>query len=165
MPAKFNETVCDIVGALDRENVAVKEITRRLNDGEAGLDYAVDISERSVYDYRAAYRKRHGPPPTEEIGDQTFPSTVAAKKRILERVFRELQYLETVPAGKLTQDDATLLRRLFATVDDAERREQMAEKRRGRSPSKANGKPEKQETAIERLAREAREAQANGSPG
>jgi hypothetical protein len=161
MPKKFNDEILEVVGALDREDVAVKEIARRLNQDEAGFGYEVKISERSVYDYRAAYRKKNGPPPTNEIDqDRTAHSIEALKKRALERIAREIQAYEQIAPGKMTGDQASTMRRLFSTMDDMERREQIAEKRRGRSPASANGNgkgDDKPESAVERLAREARE--------
>lgn len=160
MPKKFNEAVYEVVGALDRAEprVPVKEITRRLNENEAGLGHAIDISERSVYDYRAAYHREHGPPPSGDVDqDATAHSIASLKKRTLERIAIEIQHYEQVKPGQLTGGQATTLRRLFSTLDDMERREQVAEKRRGRPALKAkgNGQPAKEETAIERLAREA----------
>lgn len=161
MPKKFNDEILEVVGALDREDIAVKEITRRLNQDEAGFGYAVQISERSVYDYRAAHRKKNGPPPTNEIDrDRTAHSITALKQRAIERVAKELIHLEKTPIGKLGGKPATDLHQLFIKLDDMERREQIAQKRRGRSPANgnSNGKgDEKPESAVERLAREAKE--------
>jgi hypothetical protein len=162
---QFNGKVFEIVGALDREKVAVKEITRRLNEDECGLGYEVSISERSVYDYRVKYRKDHGPPPTGDVEDKTAQSIEALKRRTLERIAIEIQHYETIRPGEMTGDQVGVLRRLFSTMDDMERREQVAEKRRGRSASRPKGNGNGQdppESAIEAIAR--REA-AQSHPG
>lgn len=165
MPPKFNNAVYEFVGALDREGVAVKEITRRLNNNEAGFGHKVPISQRSVYDYRAAFRRDNGPPPTGDIQpDQTANSIAALKTRALERIATEIRYVEELPPGKMRGEDVTKLKRAFAALDDMQRREENAEKRKGKRGAAQNGQQPKSLSAIEQLAQRAREQQSAPAP-
>jgi hypothetical protein len=160
MPKKFNQAIEDVIAALDREKVPPKEITRRLNEDEAGLGFKVDIAQRSVYDIRERARKEAA---REDVDlDATAHSIASVKKLALDRIAREIRYYEDVPPGKLTGGHATALRRLFSTLDDMERRERVAQKRR---PAGNNGSgtastdPEEAESTVERMARIQRESE------
>lgn len=153
MPKKFNQEIVDVVAALDRADVGVEEITRRLNEGEAGLDHKVDIAQRTVYDYRVRAREEATREKLAE--DPTAHSITALKILIRERFAQEIAHLEALPIGKLGGKPATDLHQLFVKLDDMERREFLAQKRGGRSapksPNDDNG--DQPEGAVERLAR------------
>lgn len=157
MPKKFNQEICDVVGALDAEEVPVKEIQRRLNHGEAGLDHKHKIGERTVYEYRD--RARDQVARSEALQDPAAHSIAALKLRIRERFAQEIAHLEKLPIGKLNSKARVDLHHCFIKLDDMERREQKAQKRQGGSKlgEGQGGSPKAEESTVERMAREQRE--------
>jgi hypothetical protein len=158
MPKKFNQQICDVVGALDSAGVPVKEIERRLNEGEAGLDHKVKISTRTIYEYRQ--RAREQITRKKALEDPAAHSIAALKLRIRERYSQEIDFYERIPPGKLTSEQRTALHHVFIKLDDIQRREAIADRRPGRTgkDGPASTTPDKPESAVERLAREQREA-------
>lgn len=163
MPRKFNQDIYEVVAALLAADVSVEEITRRLNEGEAGLDHRVPIAKRTVYDYRT--RIREDQENEEAAQDPGAHSIIALKQRAIDRIAKEIIYLEKRPAGKITKDQASTLRRLFSALDDMERRELIAQKRRPRSTPKPKDDEERPETKLEELARAAEEGQREPESG
>lgn len=164
MPKKHNTPeIRDAVGALDFANVAVSDIVERLAEGQAGLPYPVKISARQVYYYRSAYRAEHGLPSRETATDPTGDSFAAIRARLLALISREVTVLERRRPGKMTATDLTMCKRLHATMHEWERKEHTATGRLRQSqvgPKDRPQKPTEPESAIQRLAREEREAKA-----
>lgn len=165
MPRRYDtKEIRNVVGALDCDGVAVREITRRLKAGECGLACgSIGISERQVYNYRADYRAEHGPPTKHVDQDKTLESISAIKQRAVDLVAREIAALEAKRPGSMTAKQTSAVRAMYKTLDDMERWEQAARKR-GRDRSKplkptGDGKSEQAESALERLAREEQEAE------
>lgn len=155
MPRKHDYAkVRNAVGALDFAGVAVKEITRRLNDDEAGVGYPVNISQRQTYYYRTAYRAEHGDP-RQVRTDQTADSMQALRDRSVALIQREIAELERQPAGSLTTAQSRTLREHFRTLAEMERREN-ANLGKARSHRETSGEdePDRPETTAQRLARE-----------
>lgn len=170
MAKLYNEAVRDTIGALRYEGVGPKEIERRLHNDEAGMGFPVQIKERRIYEYIKDYEELHGPPPDPEDEDQTPDSIAKLKHRLAALIRREIAHFEGKKPGTLTHANSVVLRQHYATLDDMERRAEKALKRAVRSkPSRANpttkGTPERQETPVERLAREARESQLASRSG
>ena len=166
MPKLYNQAVRDVCGALRHEGVRPKEIVRRLNNDEAGLGFPVEIKERRVYEYIEDYNAEHGPPPGPEDEDQTLDSMRRLRRRAIALIQREITTLEKRRPGKLSVKESQALKAHFATLDDMERREEAAEKRRGKTPARpapngnGNGQSKGAESALERVAREQREQEA-----
>lgn len=160
MPRRYDtKEIRNVVGALDCDGVAVREITRRLRAGECGLKCgSIGISERQVYNYRANYRAEHGPPTRHVEQDRTLESISSIKQRAVDLAAREIAALESKRPGTMKATQASALRAIYKALDDMERWEEAATKRsRGRSkPSASNGSRQAKgaESALERLARE-----------
>lgn len=143
----------------------VPEIRRRLHADQAGLGYSVPISERRLYEMIREHRERHGPPP-ESLPDRIDADSIAAlKRRAIAVASREIDAMERRAKGRMGLQQAKILQQLYRMLDDAAKRERIAERNR-RSPARAreSGAPDtsagSQETAVERLEREEREAAA-----
>lgn len=163
MPQRFPKETRELAGALCMEGLGVPEITRRFNAGEAGLAHAIEISERRVRELVRDYEAEHGPPPDPEDADLTADSLGRVMRRALAVLAREVRHLETLKPGKVTVTQSKALRQHYATLDDMQRRTELAEQRRskkGRRGKGQSGKADGPESAIERLAKAQREAVA-----
>lgn len=164
MPKRFAPEVRQLAGELAYTGLDAAEIARRLQRGQAGLAYKVDISYRRVREYVAEYEAEHGPPPDPEDIDQSSDSIARLKRRITSVVASEIVRYESKRRPKLKASDVPALRQLFAALDDFERRTEQAEQRqtKRRSRSKGQSQPSKPESVLERMAREQREASSEG---
>jgi hypothetical protein len=159
MPKRYDtKIVRDTIGALDHAGVRVPEIMRRLNDGEAGLPYKVPIGRRQIYTYRAEYRAEHGVP-HEDVQSATIESVSALEQRMIDLIAREIHALEKKKPGSLTAKQASSLNAQHRALISMERR---AKQYQGKSNGRAaqNGDEDGDETVLQRLAREQREAVA-----
>lgn len=159
----------DTIGALDFDGVKVSEIHKRLNEKTAGLPYKVPISKRQVYNYRAAYRAEHGIPTEQISGNELRDSISSVKKRIIELMAREAAFYQNKPPGRLTKQQVGIARAIFDALGHMERKEMVAANRLRLSDIAATQRPGKEdqgpESAIEKLAREEREAKAEQEEG
>ena len=159
-----------IAGELALSGLDAAEITRRLNAGEAKLDYPIGISERRVREYVRDYEREHGPPPDPALEDPTADSIARLKHRAVAVLAREVRHLEELPAGRVSPKASAKLRQHYATLDDMERRLELAEARRAgkarkrRGSEAPSGKAEPEETELQRKAREYREGKISGPP-
>lgn len=166
MPKRYPKQARDIAVSLYLEGLSVPEITRRFNEGTAGLTgkhekpIPIAITERRVAEYVAEHKAQHGPRPKPEDQELTVDSINRVKQRALNVLAREIAHLEGLPKGRISAKQSTALRQHYATLDDMERRAEIAEKRkakgkRGKKPGATEGKSE---SAIEALAQAEQEA-------
>lgn len=164
MAKRYPKQARDLAVALYLEDLSVPEITKRFNEGTAGLTGKEDkplkiaITERRVAEYVAEHKAKHGPRPEPEDQELTADSINRVKQRALNVLAREIAHLEGLPKGRIQAKQSTALRQHYATLDDMERRAEIAEKRRakgkGKRPSKNAGTSNgKGESAIEQLAK------------
>jgi hypothetical protein len=162
MPKRYPKKAREVSVALYQERLSVPEITRRLNEGTAGLldkegkPQPIPITERRVAEYVAEHKAQHGPRPEPEDAELTADSINRVKQRALNVLAREIAHLEGLPTGRISAKQSTALRQHYATLDDMERRQELAEKRKGRGKrraGKAEPAGEKRESAIEALAK------------
>jgi len=162
MAKRYPRQTRDIAVALYLEDLSVPEITRRFNDGTAGLTGKADkpipipITERRVAEYIAEHKAKHGPRPEPEDQELTVDSINRVKQRALNVLTREIAHLERLPKGRISAKQSTALRQHYATLDDMERRAEIAEKRKakGKGAGKKPGAPSgKSESAIDALAK------------
>lgn len=154
------EEIQQVVGSLDFDHVAAAEIHRRLREGDAGLPYKVDISLRQVYNYRQKYRDVHGLPSNETSPDARQESIDSIKDRMVQLVSRELAVLERRRPGKMTRADFALVKDFHKTMQEWKRREASVVGRLPQNqiaPGDRKQTAPKEESAIEKLAREERE--------
>jgi len=163
MPKRYPKQARDLAIALYLEDLSVPEITRRFNEGTAGLTgkgdkpIPIDIGERRVAEYIAEYKAKHGPRPEPEDQELTVDSINRVKQRALNVLAREIAHLEQLPKGRISAKQSTALRQHYATLDDMERRAEIAEKRKakGKGAGKKPGAPSgKSESAIDALAKQ-----------
>lgn len=161
MPKRYPKKAREVAVALYLEGLSVPEITRRFNDGTAGLidkegkPQPIGIKKRTVAEYVAAHKAERGPRPEPEDQELTVDSINRVKQRALNVLAREIAHLEQLPKGRISAKQSTALRQHYATLDDMERRQEIAEKRRGRGKRRATKAPasDKAESAIEALAK------------
>lgn len=167
MPKRYPKQTRDLAVALYLEDLSVPEITRRFNDGTAGLTgkgdkpIPIGITERRVAEYIAEHKAKHGPRSEPEDQELTVDSINRVKQRALNVLAREIAHLEQLPKGRISAKQSTALRQHYATLDDMERRAEIAEKRKakGKGAGKKAGAPSgKSESAIDALARAGQEA-------
>jgi len=163
MPKRYPKQTRDIAVSLYLEGLSVPEITRRFNEGTAGLTGKADkpipigITERRVAEYIAEHKVKHGPRPEPEDQELTVDSINRVKQRALNVLAREIAHLEQLPKGRISAKQSTALRQHYATLDDMERRAEIAEKRKakGKGSGKKAGAPSgKTESAIDALAKQ-----------
>jgi hypothetical protein len=160
MPKRYPKQARDFSVQLYLSGLSVPEVTRRFNEGTAGLTtkegkpLPIAITERRVAEYVAEYKAEHGPRPEPEDEELTADSINRVKRRALNILAREVAHLESLPKGRISAKQSTALRQHYATLDDMERRQEIAEKRRskGKRSGKAPVGPSKAESAIEALA-------------
>jgi hypothetical protein len=166
MPKKHDTpAIRAIVGALDFQHVAVKEIRRRLAEQECGLPYAVEISERQVRNYRQAYRDEHGmPPSTVQTPDARSETIDAVLERAVGLLGREVTAYEAKRRGSITPERLKTLDTLHGIARRWQRAQATAAGKLTTSQIGTNErtrpKAQPQESTIERLAREEREQKA-----
>lgn len=162
MPKRYPKQARDFSVQLYLSGLRVPEITRRFNEGTAGLTtkegkpLPITITERRVAEYVAEYKAEHGPRPEPEDEELTADSINRVKRRAVNVLAREVAHLESLPKGRISAKQSTALRQHYATLDDMERRQEIAEKRRGKGKraGKAPAGPSKAESAIEALAQQ-----------
>jgi hypothetical protein len=177
MAKRYPRKAREVAVALYLKDLSVPEITRRLNDGTAGLidkegrPQPIGITGRRVAEYVAEHKTQHGPRPEPEDQELTINSINRVKQRALNVLAREIAHLEELPKGRISAKQSTALRQHYATLDDMERRQEIAEKRKGRGKRRSAKAPasDKPESAIEALAKaesggKHAGARENGSP-
>jgi hypothetical protein len=165
MPKKHDtQQIRDIVGTLDFQHVGVREITRRLAAQEVGLPYAVNISERQIRNYRTAYREIHGMPPEQEPnGTERIETIDAVLNRAVALMGREVTAFEAKRRGSMTRDRLAVLDKMHSMLRKWQRAQGTATGKLKTSQVTPSGRPTKEpepESAIQRLARQEREATA-----
>lgn len=138
MPPRFPKPAKEVAVALRAQGIYPKEITRRLNEDQAGLGYAVPVSERTVKDWLSIHKREHGPFAKPAVEDVDADSIVKWKGRAFALICREIHALESKHPGKLSIDQSRLLRQHFDTLDGMERISEKAELRR-KHPSRLKG--------------------------
>jgi len=159
MPKRYPKKAREVAVALYLEGLSVPEITRRFNDGTAGLidkegkPQPIGITERRVAEYVAEHKAKHGPRKEPEDEELTVDSINRVKQRALNVLAREIAHLEGLPNGRISAKQSTALRQHYATLDDMERRQEIAEKRKGRGKrrGKAPVSDDKPKSAIDAL--------------
>jgi len=158
MPKRYPAKAREVAVALYLEHLSVPEITRRLNEGTAGLldkegkVQPLDIGERRVAEYVAEHKAKHGPRKEPEDEELTVDSINRVKQRALNVLAREIAHLEQLPNGRITAKQSTALRQHYATLDDMERRQELAEKRKGKGKRrKAPASSDNPKSAIDAL--------------
>lgn len=162
MPKKHNtKEIRDTVGALDFAHVAASEIHKRLNDGTAGLQYKVPISERQVFNYRLMYRDIHGMPPEGDAADP-LESIDNVLDRITALLSREVTAFEAKRRGSMTKERLAVLKDMHGTLSRWRKQEGSVSGRLRQNQITPKGRkdttPPKEESAIQKLARQEREA-------
>jgi hypothetical protein len=165
MPKKHDtQQIRDIVGSLDFQHVGVKEIARRLKAQEVGLPYPVDISPRQVSNYRQKYREIHGmPPDLEPNGTERVETIDAVLNRAVALMGREVTAFEAKRRGSMTRERVAVLDRMHTTLRKWQRAQGTATGKLKTSQVTPSGRPTNEpehESAVERLARQEREAKA-----
>lgn len=148
----------EAIGALVELETPVEEIREKLANDECELGYPVEISRRAVYYHRTAYLEQKRRTATQL--DSATESIAATKQLAVELLRRELLALMNKREGTMTVAQAGAVERIHKALCSMER----TERGKGRSkPTGSNGnQPEKSESVMERLAREAREQQQPG---
>lgn len=158
---QYPKQVRELIGALVETGLDSKEITRRLNDGEAGYDAPLPIKYRRVRELAAEWEAEHGPPRLTEDFDPKADSFARLRHRISARLIEELRYYEEQKAGRLSHDDIAKIQRIHTALFNFEQKAELKESKvRSKSlrSKKTSGKAGKAESAIDQLAREQREA-------
>lgn len=155
MPPAYPKSAREVTVALRAQGIGPAEITRRLNEDQAGLGFAVPCSERTVKEWLAQHKAKHGPFTVPAAEDVDADSIAKYKARAFALICREIAYFETKHKGKLTRDQSRAIRQHFETLDSMERISERAALRR-QQPSRAkragaDAEPGKQRSAMDQL--------------
>jgi DNA-binding transcriptional ArsR family regulator len=143
--------------------VGPTEMLRRLREDECGIGYQVDISLRSVQYHLKKIKDRRARETTER---ETLSKTIGATKlAAAELLRRELHAIERQAPGKITHAQVAVVERIHKALARIETAERKAASRPISTSNGNNGEPDKQETALEQLAREEAERSSAVPPG
>lgn len=137
------------IAGMDELKVTPTEILRRLRNDEAGIGYAVDIKQRTVYYHLTNIRQERA---REETQQDTLTATVGAgKQAAVNLLLRELNKLQQIPVGKMKTTQVPVVERIHLALTRMER----SERGPGRSvPAAGDGGAIRQLTALELLAQQ-----------
>jgi hypothetical protein len=146
----------EAIAALVDLEVKPAEILRRLQNDECDIGYPIDISIRSVHYHKTRHEEEKA---RAELQKTTASQSIeAAKQKAADLLARELLAHERKPAGSMGSREAAAVERIHLALSRMEK----AERARPTKPQKNSNGQGKEENAIERLARQARDQQASG---
>lgn len=153
------KAVRDAIEAMEFAEVGPKEMLRRLQEDDCGLEYPVDIGIRSVQYHLQAIRQKRARNTTQR--DTLVGSIGAAKQEAADLLADELAAIRAQGRGKITVNQIAAVERIHRAAGNMEKAERKSVARPSLAGStNGNGDSSPQpETQLEQLARE--EAQAD----
>ena len=128
----YNTEVRAIAWALLCQGLVPKQIAERFNEGSAGIDYVVPVSQATVQDWATKWRKERGDPLTFGAAERSVDSMRIIREQLLDALKIQAN-LFTSAASKgslLNQSQIKTGAEIGKTLDDLERR---GDERVGRS--------------------------------
>lgn len=128
----YNTEVKAIAWALLCQGLIPRQVTERLNEGSAGLDYAVPVSQATIQDWATKWRKERGDPLTFGAAERAEDSIRIIRQQLLDslKIQANLFTSEASRGSLLTQSQIKSGAEIGKTLDDLERR---SDERAGRS--------------------------------